>query len=166
MRSLILTLLVVLGGCATDLEGAGGADGTTYVYVQADGAVTSVDGDLVARCGPCALHSDCQAGLYCDFTAGGICKAEGESGKVCNEDCASDPMWCGEGGRCTLSNGKCVATSRADCLAADHCQKFGHCTPIDGACLAANDADCAMSLYCKQAGKNCASNGGGGCIDG
>jgi len=76
------------------------------------------------------------------------------------ESCADNAL-CSDEGRCSASEGRCVATSDADCKKAYICTGKGACTAADGACTVGSDADCKQSEacanegYCHAKGNNC-----------
>lgn len=59
---------------------------------------------------------------------------------------------CKWSGRCTVSAGKCVATSAAECKASDGCKVSGMCTLKGAACLVGTTADCQQSKACSITG--------------
>jgi len=55
---------------------------------------------------------------------------------------------CSRAGHCTLSDGRCVAASDADCRNAEPCRLEGRCSARGGECRALTDADCERGYDC------------------
>jgi hypothetical protein len=66
---------------------------------------------------------------------------------------------CVTSGKCTASNGECIATKDEDCRRTKYCRSLGQCSVVDGACHAKTDADCVKSDFCPSIGF-CSAIGG------
>lgn len=62
-------------------------------------------------------------------------------------------------GKCTLQDGKCIATSPEACRASFGCRTGGLCEVRDGKCAAVKDSDCEKSDLCEAEGRCVAVNG-------
>jgi len=62
-------------------------------------------------------------------------------------------------GKCTLKDGKCIATSSESCRACAGCKTGGLCEARDGKCIAATNAHCEQCDLCKSEGRCIAVNG-------
>lgn len=73
---------------------------------------------------------------------------------ACSPDDAScrTQEQCLREGRCSASNGVCVAGSDQDCLQSRFCLSLGLCHEQKGHCIAASDDDCKRSSQCKDSG--------------
>lgn len=78
---------------------------------------------------------------------GTICAARKDA------DCRRAHWACRLEGRCAARDGRCVATSDADCRDSYRCERDGWCTAEDGRCVAGRDADCADSVACEVLGR-------------
>ena len=124
----------------------------------------------------CASNEDCGDGMGCspDKTCQSYktiecrsrdssCKHEGRctgSDRGCiastNAECAAAEV-CGQDGRCTAQDGKCAAVSAEDCKSL--CQVQGRCSIQEGKCVAASAKDCKDSEACKMYKKCIAKKG-------
>lgn len=96
----------------------------------------------------CATTDDCQKGFSCIKEQP---KHHGELVKgVCKDSCTLNMTQCRVHGLCTYKEGKCVATSKAECSRTVGCQKWGFCSEKDGKCVALTDADCRYGSMCKK----------------
>ena len=55
-------------------------------------------------------------------------------------------------GLCAARGGRCVAADGASCRFARVCGENGRCAPVSGECRATSDADCRASLMCRKIG--------------
>lgn len=98
----------------------------------------------------CYSPDECAEGLAC-LGDGGLSRCE---------SCAEHPS-CGDEGRCSASEGRCVAASDEDCKNGYVCTGKGGCTAKDGVCTVGGDADCKQSKacadegFCQAKGNNC-----------
>jgi hypothetical protein len=67
-------------------------------------------------------------------------------------DCAPSQQACKANGQCTARDGRCVATSDADCAASSGCSGKGMCSAIDDRCQARDAKDCAVRPDCRLEG--------------
>ena len=116
----------------------------------------------------CQKNQDCDDGLGCskqskcetyktiecrgrEQTCKGEGRCTGSDGRCVagsDEECRESKL-CETDGRCTAKDGKCVAASAKDC--ATICEMQGRCTVEDGNCIAASREDCKESSACKTA---------------
>ena len=107
---------------------------------------------LVQKC-IAATNVDCRRSRECEGTH---CIAKnGECVDLGSTNECQTSNECYHEGRCTWSNGTCIAASRDDCAQAHFnreetlCEKYGKCTPQGGVCVSTSE-DCLKSTYCKQ----------------
>lgn len=98
----------------------------------------------------CYSAEECAEGLAC----------LGDGGLNRCESCEAHAL-CGDEGRCSASEGRCVAASDDDCKRGYICKGKGGCTAKDGVCTVGGDADCKQSEacvndgFCHAKGNNC-----------
>ncbi len=99
--------------------------------------------DAPATTESCARSAGCSVFGECGLTEDGTC------GPTLEAHCRSAATACSAEGRCSLVDGRCVATAAADCLASTECRALGHCSVFDlGMCGAVTDDDCKSSDRC------------------
>ncbi len=137
--------------CAADFACVGGvcvaatSDGGVCVSDVCASGHYCVPGPLQQICrpkmglnSPCNMPETCEAGLYCDYTVGSLCRPLPKAGEAC------PAFQCAPGFSCTTT-GVCVPTPTAG-----------------QPCLAGGNPDCAEGFNCDAATKTCLPAGGDG----
>ena len=153
-----------------------GADGekTSYAFAVTCGGssvhghwssssgLSCIEGAYVCDAGVCMPTSAADCEVSADCVQLGRCGFVDGKCVLTEAGCAHSEIACGLGGGCHLgADGKCGATSDADCQGscvgcsfAGPCATSGDCYQANGTCVARDDADCKKSQQCAFAG-NC-----------
>ena len=118
----------------------------------------------------CAKPEDCNSGLTCGPS--NTCETPEVVKRQLEDVKCRKSRKCRLWGKCTASDGKCIATSDEDCRRAlgrggeatglgwpPICKGHGLCTARNGECIAGSDADCQQSDSCRKYGECMAKNG-------
>jgi len=91
----------------------------------------------------------CQRDVACQVE--GRCTASDGSCIAGSDEQCAESYGCGQHGLCAVENGTCVADSDANCAASGDCTTVGTCRYADGKCVATNET-CSASETCPRSG--------------